>query len=445
MPVRPTPGAPYTIVKGDNLSKIARIAYGQASKWRDIWAANESVLRSGDPNLIYPGEVINIPPDAVEEELITELIPLPTLEGKDKDDCTIVIEGIELPVESCKSFRAIDTCAHTWSARIAWTPEDARFAEALKPYKYPEAECYLGGKLVVKGLLYSIEPANNENGRSMVLEGWSKTADVVDSTIKPPYEQTNITLEKRAKQLVEPLGIPVKIAEDPLTRIPLISDEPFAKVTCAPEDTIFKHLSELGSQRGILISSSPLGELLLTVAAFSESIGTIEEIIPPGREFKTKFDGRKRFNVYKALGQSPQKTAVTAVAKDNAVPKSRFQTFKANDANLGNIQNAANWRRSKQLADALTIPFPVDSWYGPNKLLWSENTIVTVKSDTIFVPGGFDFLIRSVEFTFQGSGTVAVLNLVPPQVFTGGELVEPWAFPSSEEDLLASLREQAGI
>ena len=49
----------YTVVKGDTLSGISQRFYGDANKYPKIFAANE--LRSGDPNLIYPGEVLIIP------------------------------------------------------------------------------------------------------------------------------------------------------------------------------------------------------------------------------------------------------------------------------------------------------------------------------------------------------------------------------------------------
>lgn len=59
----PQPPAPkyrqYTIVHGDTLWGIAQRFLGNGSRWPEIYRA--SSLRSGDPNLIYPGEVVNIP------------------------------------------------------------------------------------------------------------------------------------------------------------------------------------------------------------------------------------------------------------------------------------------------------------------------------------------------------------------------------------------------
>lgn len=53
-------GGSYTVVKGDCLSSIARRYYGKASKWPVIYNANKAVI-GGNPNLIYPGQVLTIP------------------------------------------------------------------------------------------------------------------------------------------------------------------------------------------------------------------------------------------------------------------------------------------------------------------------------------------------------------------------------------------------
>lgn len=53
-------GGTYTVVSGDCLWKIAKQFYGDGSKWGTIYNANKSVI-GGNPNLIYPGQVLTIP------------------------------------------------------------------------------------------------------------------------------------------------------------------------------------------------------------------------------------------------------------------------------------------------------------------------------------------------------------------------------------------------
>ncbi len=50
----------YEVRSGDSLSKIAKRVYGDAGKWRQIFEANTDKLK--DPDRIFPGQVLVIPP-----------------------------------------------------------------------------------------------------------------------------------------------------------------------------------------------------------------------------------------------------------------------------------------------------------------------------------------------------------------------------------------------
>ena len=50
----------YTVVAGDNLSKISKAKYGDANKYMTIFEANRPMLQH--PDKIYPGQVLRIPP-----------------------------------------------------------------------------------------------------------------------------------------------------------------------------------------------------------------------------------------------------------------------------------------------------------------------------------------------------------------------------------------------
>lgn len=56
----PSTAQTYTVVKGDCLWNIAKKFYGSGSKYSVIYNANRSVI-GGNPNLIYPGQVLTIP------------------------------------------------------------------------------------------------------------------------------------------------------------------------------------------------------------------------------------------------------------------------------------------------------------------------------------------------------------------------------------------------
>ncbi len=414
---RPIAGQPYTVVKGDTLIGIAKAAYGDGGKFKLIWKANQSNLRGATPNEIFPGEVLNLPKDPTTEALKKSILGA-TIPGKDQDDFTLVIDGVEFPAIAGTVLDSLDNAAIGFTAKLFYDVEDDRLAEILKPYSYTPAAVYLGGELAVDGFIYTITNRLDDSGLVKELEGWSPTADIIDSTIKPPYEAAKITLEERARDLCEPHGIKVVFE--------LPDDPKFDRVTAEAEDTVFDHLAELATQRAGLLTSTPAGELLFTQAATGAPVGTIEEGRPPYTSMEIAWDGRARWAAYRAIGQSPKKKTKIAISKDPEVPRPRFLTFSADDTTTGGIQKAADWRRSKVIADALVIDFPVNSWYAPNGERWKKNTLLTVISPSMHLADGFDFLIKAVESSFSDTGTPAKLSLVPPQVYTGEEIAVGW-------------------
>jgi len=55
-------GQSYTVQSGDSLSKIAKRVYGDANKWHAIFDANRDKIKN--PDLIHPGQVLTLPPNA---------------------------------------------------------------------------------------------------------------------------------------------------------------------------------------------------------------------------------------------------------------------------------------------------------------------------------------------------------------------------------------------
>ncbi len=420
---KPTPGHQYRVVGGDRITRISATAYGTQENARLIVGANPQLtgrpISLEDLPTIYAGDVLNIPLIPANVALRNEGTKL-TIAGKTAEDFTLIIDGLEIPVQSAKIVRTMDTAADGWTGRLAWNPGDNKEIDRrLLPYALPDASVYLGGNLQINGILYNVEPEMTVAGIVKNLEGFSFTADAIDSSVKSPYEKNNITLQQRAEEQIQHIGIRAIFESD--------GGGKFDRMTADPTDTIFGHLAKYARQRSILISSTVTGDMLFNQANVNgKPVGTLEETQPLPLDWSAKYDGRQRFNSYKVIGQSPGGVSKTATAIDENVPRSRFKTIEANDTIAGDIQGVADWQRSKQLADALTIPFPVSDWYDPGGNLWTPNTIVTIISPTLDVPQGFNFLIRAIEFDYSTRGRSAILSIIPPQVYTTEALPEPW-------------------
>lgn len=429
---RPVPGAPYVIVPGDTLSGIAAAAFGNGRRWREIWEANKTTLRSGDPNLIFPLEVIYIPPVPPEVDAAVDpaLIALPTKPLKGKDDFTLVLGSREVNVSEATFLQTMDTCCDAWTAKVPF--DYLRMFSVIKPFGYTDSDVYIGPKLGTRSVLYDIELGLGGDGRTAELWGFTATADIVDSCGQPPYEAVNVSLLDRCKKLLIPFGIPVKIdASNP--DVAITAATPFEKVTMAPTDKIFNHLQSLAAQRNILISCTELGELFLTAANVNgTSVGTLEEGGPYFESAKLKFSGRKRWGVYSVYNQLNDKAArrkktpvyYDAIALDPKVSTRRVLRDSYDQASSFSMQASADWKRARAFGEGLNFPLTVNGWYAPNGFRWRPNTIVTVKSPTLAIPLGFDFLIKSAEFHFATNRT-CTLQLIAPSAYSGDMPVGP--------------------
>ena len=239
---RPTPGKEYVVNRDDqSLEEIETGAYGadssgggssgplMAALGRTNSGVTTTKLKAGD-RLIIPGK-----PPAMK------------LTGKDPDDITIMVGGIEMPIISAKIIRTLDTAVDGWSARIPWMPGDnADIDKVTRPYGYERGSAYIGNELQINGYLYTVSPEMTDKGMTKELHGYSFTANAVDSSAPPPYEINNNTLPQIAKYYCNLLGIDAVFQWD--------SGGKFDRATIRPGETIFQFLSRLSAQRGGLVS-----------------------------------------------------------------------------------------------------------------------------------------------------------------------------------------------
>jgi LysM repeat protein len=84
-PYAPPQGPSYTVRSGDTLSGIAKSLYGDAGRWRELASGNQLP----NPNLIRPGQVLNLPGESlmspgapVEDTLTPEERSMPPAWGQ---------------------------------------------------------------------------------------------------------------------------------------------------------------------------------------------------------------------------------------------------------------------------------------------------------------------------------------------------------------------------
>jgi len=422
----PKPGTIYTVQQGDTLNDIAARAYGSPAERTRIIEANGIA----DPNKIIVGQVLVIP-------VVPELAALQRRFSIRDEGFRLKLGGRILPVMAGRVLRTMDTPADGWSAIIAWEPgQDAQLDALTEPGAFPEASVYLDGNLMVQGRLYNVKSSSGNEGRILELEGFSKTVDIVDSHLFPPYQYQDLTLVGFCVELFKITGIGIIIDEGLNVDIGGV----FKEEKISPTETISGFLQKLADRKSAMLSSTREGDLLITRANTRKPvIGTIEEGVSPVSKWELDFKGRQLFRTYRGvLQKQAMPEGKTIIAVDKTVTFQRIKTFMVTKGDEKDLEAAVRWERNKTLAEAMTFSLPIDTWYAPDGRLWTENSSVLVKSSTMRVPNGFTFIIRRVEFIWGENGKTAVLDLTPPSLYTKQDPVLPWAEKSFEiryEDL----------
>ena len=111
------------------------------------------------------------------------------------------------------------------------------------------------GQIIITGYVDDVLPSLDSDSHSVSIKGRDKTGDLVDcSAIYKTGEWTNKKLDVIAANLCEPFGITVIVNTD--------IGEPFKKETIQQGETVFEILDRLARQRGVLLTSDGLGNLI---------------------------------------------------------------------------------------------------------------------------------------------------------------------------------------
>jgi len=422
------------------MRRIAQRAYGDERRWNEIWAVN--TCKSGNPDLIYPGEIIIIPPDRLKAHL-AQTARVSKYANAPANSYKFLLGGREVPVSSLRIQRSIDTLFDSWIAEIAWKPGyDPELDALVSPYAYTPSSLYLGSTLVATGALYNVEPHMSDKGVSKVLECYTRTCDLTDSKMIPnySYQWSGNTVQQIANELLSRLGYTMRFL------IPSNLELPFDFAILQKTEPYGSFLIRLAKSRALLVTNDETGAVVFMQPSSSgPSVGTLTDSDIMGSaaaqaamgaasspEWSAKFEGRKRFHTYTVICQGGDGHTIQSQATDDNVLPGRSMTYENDLNDPSSVDLSASWERSKQLVKALSFPVPVSSWYAPNGQLWAPGQLVTIVSHVLSVPLGFKFLVRQTEHVLDEHGMVCTLQVCPPQCYTGEPLIEPW-FPQPSD------------
>lgn len=384
----------YTVVKNDELNLIVR-RFRLDITWQDLFEMNRDNIRSGNPHLIYPGEVLTLPDRSVTKRKHS------VNRDAGLNEVTLFVEG--------KQYTGWKTCAIRDSLESAASTFDLTATELDQPVIIQEdspVEITIGQDLVLTGYVDTTSPRVSSNEHSIRISGRSKTCDAVDCSAEFQTGQWfNVSPDQIARDLLRPYGIEVEIQEG------LNLGGPLSVFKLQPGESILQAIERILRQRQVLITCNEWGDLVFTrstqkeILPFSLVLGTN---IMSG---EASFSSKDRFSTYQTLGQQVGPSGSSrGSATDEKIQRFRKKIILPEEqTNVSSAVDRAFWEAMVRAARASSVTLDVQSWRTPEGKLWKRNTLVPV--DASFLRINQDLLITDVEYKKGEDGTITTLTL----------------------------------
>jgi len=345
----------------------------------------------------------------------------------------ITLGSRELEIISGSIIRSMDTAASEWSCVIPEVDQavDQELYNLIKPRSFAPATGSIDGTKLCTGNKYITSATVTNNGSGVMLQGFSKTFRLSVSNPRQQREFLQSSLKDISLAFSRPFGLVVKSDNSIANEM----NEKFEDEKIGALEIVYAFLQDLARQRGILMSDDVFGNIKYLKANIQQkTVGSIIEgedgLVPMAQDFKATFDDTQIKQNYYSINNSKWSRLLSnpvGVSKNTSIKIPSFKAIQLDSLIEGAGQKAVDFARNYDLATSMQMPFEVEGHYAPNGELWKENTFVSVVSPSLFVPDGFTFLIRQIEYKEDSDGGKrTILSFIPPSLYAGGNIEEPW-------------------
>lgn len=314
-----------------------------------------------------------------------------------------------------------DSVASTFGFNFYFDPYNKELKELACVTHFHEVTLEYNNELLVTGVI------TNQNFKQTPIKqlasfgGYSKPGILEDCQIPPslyPLQSDNLSLKEIARKLIQPFKLDLVV--DPL--VESVVNKPFKKSTASETSSIKDYLTELASQKDIVISHDEQGRLLFTKAntnkqpliEFDLTKGSI-----PGTSFDLNYDGQGMFShitLQKQASIDGGNSGVQNIRNPYVIgsyyrPKVKTQTSgDDNDTSLASRRELGNELRG------LTLTIETDRWDINGKIL-RPNNIISVYAPQLYLYRKTNWFIESIQYKGNNTETTAVINCVLPEVY----------------------------
>lgn len=279
----------------------------------------------------------------------------------------------------------------------------------------------LDNEPLVTGHLDTVDMSISAGDHTLSAVGRDKTADLIDCTAEHlSGEWRDTSLIQIARDLAQPFGIEV------VSLLP-VTNETIKLFKLEESETIFSAIERLCRIKGLLATSTPDGNVLLTQSQEAVELGNPLRTGKDGNVLSAnaRFDHSERFSKVTVKGQDggddfadpEDATEPAASANDTLINRYRPLTVLAEEqVDNKACQARADWEVSVRRGRSRQVTATVQGWHHADGL-WKP--LIKVPCDIPEINLNGMMLISAVTYSKSAdNGTTATLSLSDPDAFS---------------------------
>lgn len=322
-----------------------------------------------------------------------------------------------------------DSIGGTFGFSYDFNPDNREHKELSCIGHYHECSVEHNGELLLTGIVLSINMTSAPVKKLVAIGGYSLPGVLEDCEIPTtsyPLQSDGLTLKQIAQKLLQPFGIKMIIDNAVAQKMNSVFD----KSTAGESQTVKAYLTELATQKNIVISHNEKGELLFTAAKtdqtpvmqFDFSNGVL-----PGVSMNLQFNGQafhSHITVQKQAGIDADAETGNAgeatVRNPYVYPKAVYRPKVISQSSGSDVdtETAAKNALAAELKN-IKLTIKLDRWLDANGKIIKPNNYITVLNPEVYLYNKTVWFIEEVAFSGNEKEQTAVLTCVLPEVYNG--------------------------
>jgi prophage tail gpP-like protein len=314
-----------------------------------------------------------------------------------------------------------DSVGSTFGFNFYFNPLNIEHKELACVTHFHEVQLLYNDELLVTGVLTSQNFKQSTKKKLSSFGGYSKPGILEDCQIPTslyPLQSDNLSLKEIAEKLIRPFKLGLVI--DPAVASKM--NKTFKTSTASERSTIKDYLTELASQKDIIMSHDENGNLLFTEA--KTNITPILEFDltkenPIGTDFELDFDGQNmhsHITLQKQASIDGGNSGEYTIRNPYVIGSYYRPKVKSQSSGDDNETALAARRELGNELKGVKLTVTTDSWVVDGKLL-KPNNIISLYAPELYIYRKTNWFIESINFTGNNSEQTAVLNCVLPEVY----------------------------